>query len=495
MTTASSHASHPSAEDHASAEVSAVDSSARGPLLLLIGASVKWLLLGSVLALITSIQLFKPAFLADCSWLTYGRAEAMRETIFIYGWAANAGLAIALWVLARIGGSPLRAANWVGAGAIFWNLGLLLGVIGIATGDATSISFLQLPRYVQPFMLFAYGAIAVAGVLAWTGRRHEQTFVSHWYAVAALFLFPWIFSVAQVMLLWAPVRGTLQAVVAGWYVQGAWTLWLAPLALSGAYYLVPKITGRVIPSYVFWTSLSFWTLVFVGSWTGGRHLVGGPVPAWIPTFAIGSCSLLLFHYFMVLLNLRHAFKGGSGSAALRFISFGLIAYVVGGSADAVTSLRFIAKTTQFTHFMEGQQQLALYGGVSMLFFGAIYFMVPRISGKAWASGVFVNGHFALMMLGILLLVGALLSAGVIQGQGLNEIKMVDGKATTASFAQIAADTRPALLIATAAQGLLLLGNLLFAVNFFRTACLFSNKSSVPVTDLLRQPSTMEAPAS
>jgi cytochrome c oxidase cbb3-type subunit 1 len=493
MTTASTHVSRPSADIHASPEVSAIDSSARGPLLLLVGASIKWLVLGSVLAVITSIQLFKPTFLADCSWFTYGRAEAMRESIFIYGWAANAGLAIALWVLARIGGSPLRAANWVGAGAIFWNLGLLLGLIGIATGDATSISFLQLPRYVQPFMLFAYGAIAVAGVLAWTGRRHEQTFVSHWYAVAALFLFPWIFSAAQVMLLWAPVRGTLQAVVAGWYVQGAWTLWLAPLALSGAYYLVPKITGRVIPSYVFWTSLSFWTLVFVGPWTAGRNLVGGPVPAWIPTFAIGSCSLLLFHYFMVVLNLRHAFRGGS--AALRFIAFGILAYVIGGSADAITSLRFVAKTIQFTHFMEAQQQLALYGGVSMLFFGAIYFLVPRVSGRAWASGTFVNGHFTLMLLGILLLVGALMSAGVIQGNALNEVKIVDGQPVTASFAQIAASTRTPLLLATAAQAILLVGNLLLAVNFLRTACFASSKSGTPVSDFLRQPSTMEASAS
>ncbi|HEX2852945.1 MAG TPA: cbb3-type cytochrome c oxidase subunit I [Opitutaceae bacterium] len=486
MTTAPTHASQPPVEGSASAEVTAIDSTARGPLLLLVGAAVKWLVIGSVLALITSIQLFKPAFLADCSWFTHGRAEAMRETIFIYGWAANAGLAIALWVLARLGGSPLRAGNWIGAGAIFWNLGLLVGLIGIATGDATSISFLQLPRYVQPFMLFAYGAIAIAGVLAWTGRRHDQTFASHWYAVAALFLFPWIFSVAQVMLLWAPVRGTLQAVVAGWYVQGAWTLWLAPLALSGAYYLVPKITGRVIPSYVFWTSLSFWTLVFVGAWTGGRHLVGGPVPAWIPTFAIGSCSLLLFHYFMVLLNLRHAFRGGS--VALNFIAFGLVAYVAGGAADAVTSLRFVAKVTQFTHFIEAQQQLALYGGVSMMFFGAIYFLVPRVAGRVWASGALVRGHFFLTAVGVLLLVAALAKAGLTQGHGLNTASV--------SFAQIAADTRTSLLIATAAQGILLLGNLIFAFNFFHTACSFSpSKSGVPVTDLLRQPSTMEAPAS
>src|SRR6187431_2301161 len=104
MITAPTHVSPGNVEGSASLEVTAIDSSARGPLLLLICAAAKWLVLGGVFALLTSIQLINPAFLADCSWLTYGRAEALRETIFIYGWAANAGLAVALWVLARLGG-------------------------------------------------------------------------------------------------------------------------------------------------------------------------------------------------------------------------------------------------------------------------------------------------------------------------------------------------------------------------------------------------------
>ena len=54
---------------------------------------------------------------------------------------------------------------------------------------------------------------------------------------------------AQAVLLWWPVRGTVQAIAAGWYAQGVWTLWLAPLALAGAYYIVPKIAGRVLPTY------------------------------------------------------------------------------------------------------------------------------------------------------------------------------------------------------------------------------------------------------
>ena len=115
------------------------------------------------------------------------------------------------------------------------------------------------------------------------------SFASHWYAAAALFLFPWILSIAHVMLFSAPVRGVLQPIVAGWYAQSAWTLWIAPLALSAAYFVVPKVTGKVLPSYEF-ASLGFWCLVLVGGLTGGRHLVGGPVPAWISSVAVVACA-------------------------------------------------------------------------------------------------------------------------------------------------------------------------------------------------------------
>ncbi|MSU24765.1 MAG: hypothetical protein EXS32_13200 [Opitutus sp.] len=472
----------------ASAEVTAIDTSARWPLLLLFWSAIKWLVLSGGLALVTSIQLIKPSFFADCAWLTYGRAQALQETAFIYGWAANAGLAVALWVLGRLGGAPLRALNWVVVGTIFWNIAVALGCLGIATGEATSIAFLQLPRAVQPLMLVAYAAIGVAGILAWTGRRVACTYAAQWYALAALLLFPWIFSAAQVMLLWMPSRGVLQAVAAGWFAQGAWTLWLAPLGLAGAYYVVPKITGRALPSYDF-APHAFWALLVLGAWTAGRHLVGGPVPAWIASVAIVSCALLLFHYFVVGLNLRGAL--GGGGTALKFISFGLAAYVAGGFLDAITAFRDVARITQFTLFDAAQQQLALSGGLSMIFVGVIYYALPRLTGRAWFSAAFVRGHLALALLGVLLLVGSLAMAGWIQGHDLNNAKV--------SFADLAAHLRPWLLAAAAAQALLLLGHLIFAVNFLFTAaqaCPFGSPFAKPADpSLFRQPSTLEAPAS
>ncbi len=462
------------------AEVTEIDTSARWPLLLLLGSALLWLVVSGLLALVNLVQLHTPGFLADCSVLTFGRTAALQETAFIYGWAANAGLAVALWLLGRLGGAPLRSLNWVVAGTAFWNFALTLGLIGIATGDMTSNAWMHLPRYVLPMLAVAYGTIAVSGVLAWTGRRQEMTFAAQWYAIAALFLFPWIFSIAQIMLVFVPGRGVLQPLVAGWFVQGAWTLWLAPLALAAAYYLVPKITGRVLFNYGY-SRLGFWTLLVVGAWTGGRHLIGGPVPAWIATIAIVSCALLLIHYIVIIVNFRGAFTSG-GSPVLKFVSFGLTAYVIGGFLDAVTAMRGVAQHTQFTHFGEGQTQLALTGAFSMLIYGAVYFLAPRITGRAWPSGALVRAHYASAMIGTLVLVISLLGAGWVQGHDLND--------PAVSFANIARNVRPWLLAATAGQAILLLGNLLLATHVLWLA---SGKAATPA--VFRPAPTMEASVS
>jgi len=467
----------------ATAEVTAIDTQARVPLTLLLAAGLIWLVISGVLGVITSIQLHTPGFLADCSFLSVGRAQAMRETAFLYGWIANTGLAVVLWVLGRLGGSPLRALNWAVAGTIFWNLGLAVGLVGIGLGDMTSFASFQLPRYVGVLMLFAYAAIALPGVLAWSGRRSHGLFASHWYGVAALFLFPWLFSAAQVVLLWSPMRGTLQAVAGGWYTQSLWSLWLAPLALTGAYYIVPKVAGRLMPSYDF-APLGFWTLIFIGGWTGGRHLVGGPVPAWIPTMAVVACTMMLFHYILVGLNLRIASQ--AGGTAIKFIRFGLVAYVLTGTLDALTSFRLIAVETQFTFLATALEQLGLYAGISMMFFGALYYMLPRLTGRPWASGALTTGHRVLVSFGVVLLVATLAVAGWTQGSDLLDPKLPLG--------EIFNSLRVPLMIGTAAQIALVAANLLLVVNFFRSACVCC-ADATPSETPFRQPSALEAHAS
>ncbi|MBL9202046.1 MAG: cbb3-type cytochrome c oxidase subunit I [Opitutaceae bacterium] len=450
------------------AEVTAIDTQARGPLLLLLGSGLLWLVVGGVLALIAAIQLHSPQFLADCAYLTPGRAQALRETAFVYGWLANAGLGLALWILGRLGGEPLRGLNWAVAGTLFWNLGIAAGLVGIATGDMTSFTLLQLPRYVLPLLVFAYACIALPGVLAWSGRRADMMYASQWYAVAALFLFPWLLMASQAVLLWWPVRGVVQPIAAGWHVQSMWTLWLAPLALAVLHYVLPKVSGRTLPAYE-WASLSFWTLLFAGAWTGGRHLVGGPVPAWIPTMAVVAGSLLLFHYLVLVINCR-GIMGAEGTGA-GFLRFGFVAYVLFGGLDFLASFRSLAEGSQFTLVEPALREIGLYGAISMMFFGGIYYAVPRLTNRVWASGAMIGGHRVLVIAGIVGAVLALAIAGNSQGSALLDPKV--------SFAEMANQMRVSLLAHTAAQAVLLAANLLLLVNFLRSACCCGTSTEAP----------------
>ncbi|MDO8543482.1 MAG: cbb3-type cytochrome c oxidase subunit I [Opitutaceae bacterium] len=465
-----------------SAEVSPVDVHARGALLLLLASSLGWLVLSGILALIAAIQLHSPAFLQDLPWLTHGRAEALRETAFIYGWAANAGLGIGLWLVGRLGGNLLRALNWTVTGTVFWNLGVLAGLVGIALGDMTSLPMLQLPRYVQPLLVVAYAAIALSGVLAWSGRRVDSTYASQWYVVAALFLFPWLLTAGQMVMLWAPMRGTLQAIAAAWYAQGIWSFWLAPLALAGAYYIVPKVTGRLLPSYEF-APLAFWVLLMAGGWTAGRALVGGPVPAWISTVAIVAGMLVLFHHMVLGLNLR-VVLGGTGNA-LSFIRFGLAAYILSGVLNAIVSFRVVAERLHFTFAGSALDQLAYQGAISTLFFGSIYYMLPRLTGRTWSSGALIVGHRVLFIAGVVGAVVSLTVAGWLQGGYL-----LDGKTPVAD---ILGNIRGPLLIATASQLVMLAANLLLVVNFFQSVCP-CRTADASSPGPFRQPSAVEATA-
>ena len=122
--------------------------------------------------------------------------------------------------------------------------------------------------------------------------------------------------------------------------------------------------------------------------------------------------------------------------------------------------------SQFTYFQQAQQQLHL-GAFSLVMFGTLYFMAPRLAGAPWPSISLLRAHFLAILIGFGLLVGSLGAAGWIQGAALND--------ATVSFATIGERTRPWLQLAAVAQGVALCGNLLLALNFLR---LFCTKSAV-----------------
>ncbi|RME71406.1 MAG: hypothetical protein D6781_04285, partial [Verrucomicrobia bacterium] len=267
------------------AELFEIDESTRIPALIFLGTAVAWLFIGTVFALIASFKMHTPEFLANSEWLTFGRVRTAHLNTVIYGWATNSAVAVAFWLMARLSRTKLQHAGVLYVSGALWNFGVLVGTIGILRGDSQSIEWLEFPPYATPILFVSYALIGVWTIITFRFRRSEHTYVSQWYILAAMFWFPWLYSVAQIMLIFAPTVGVVQALTNWWFAHNVLGLWFTPIGLAAVYYFIPKVLGKPIHSYHL-SVLGFWSLAFFYNWAGVHHLIGGPIPVWVQSAGI-----------------------------------------------------------------------------------------------------------------------------------------------------------------------------------------------------------------
>jgi cytochrome c oxidase cbb3-type subunit 1 len=435
----------------------AIDASCRLPLVVLFLSAAVWLVIASAFALIASIKFHAPGFLADTAWLTYGRVRPAALNCMLYGFCLPAGLGVALWLLARLGRTRLALPSLVTTGAVCWNLGVAAGVGGVLAGGSTGFEHLEMPPYAARLVFLGYLMIVVWAVLTFHQRRERQLFVSQWFLFAALFWFPWIYSTADLLLLTFRVRGMAQAAIAWWYSDNLLVVWLGLVGLAAVFYFVPKLTGRELHSR-YLALLTFWMLILVASW--GGIPANAPVPAWMPVSSAVATGLGVIPIIAVALNV-HGTLGGQCSKlmahpSLRFIGFGVVAFIVAGLMSAAGALSEVDHVTHFTWFTVAKGLLNSYGFFAMVIFGAVYYIVPQLLGLEFPFANLVRVHFWTASAGILLLVVPLAAGGIVQGIKLQQADI--------PFTDVASGTLPFLRASTTGDLLIALGHLMFLVN-------------------------------
>lgn len=453
--------SHPATTDpYLRSVLSEVDASIRVAALFFIVSAVAWLIISTGLTLITAYQSYQPDFMSGCEFVTYGRLYPASVNAMLFGWGCNVIFAISLWIIARLSLAPICNGALLVVAGVFWNLGLSVGLGGILSGDLTGAEFLELPGYATPLLLFAYTLIAIWGIMAFRVRRGQGVYVSQWYILAALFWFPWIYMIAQFMVVWFPVRGVVQSIISHWFMYNVHNLWLTPIALATAYYIIPKVLGRPIYSNTL-ALLGFCSLALLGSWTGMAHLIGGPIPIWMSSVGVVASVMMMIPVITVTLNLYLSVKGAGTdvwrSPALRFVMFGVLSYFFAGMIGALMSLRSVNEITHFTTFASGQTQYLLYGFFAMVMFGGVYFMLPRLTRREWPSATLIYLHFWGSAAGITMMVVALLVGGWLAGNQMNDAAV--------PFADVVQSMVPWLKIRLISLIFLTAGHLAFAINF------------------------------
>lgn len=442
-----------------------IDASCRTPVMLLFSFSLVWLLIGTVFALITSFKMHMPDLLGDISWLTFGRVRPAHLNSVVYGFASQAGIGVTLWLMCRLCRTPLTFGWVMNLAAIFWNVGVAIGIAGILAGDSTGIEWLEFPPYATPILFAAFALLALWGIITFRYRREPHLYVSQFYLLAALFWFPWLYTTAQILLVMEPVRGVVQAAVNWWFAHNVLGLWITPIGLASIYYFIPKVLGRPVHSY-YLSMLGFWSLALFYNWNGMHHLVGGPLPAWLITVSIVASAMMTIPVVTVGINHHLTMLGNfhrlKDSPVLRFMVFGGMSYTLTSLHGVLLALRSVSEVTHFTHSTIAHAHLGMYAFFAMVMFGSIYYIVPRVIQIEWPSARLIRLHFWACAIGILIYVVALGTGGVLEGLAMNnpDVPFLDPVKRS-----VVTLTLPYLKIRSHSGMLIAVGHLAFAVSF------------------------------
>ncbi len=470
-----------------------LDRSLQGPLSLLFLSATLWLVVSSFIAAIAFWQLKFPGFIDyQCAiqnpyfgWffdlihqgLNYGRAVAASKSILIYGWLVQGFLGVAIWLTGHLTQkSPCKAGSYFLLGAIaLWNLGILVGVVGIFSGEASGFAGFDFPKYASAILFVAYAFIGLGIGMRFAMKRCTKSTPAEWYLLGAVFWFPWFFAVAYYFVFCKVVFGVMPALVHAWYIGGLEVLVLGSLAIAALYYWIPTLLGVAL-NRVHSAKGAFWFFAFLGAWTGVRHLVGGPIPAWMITSSVVAGVLLLIPAIMIanhqMVPLWSHWCKVKSNPVLWYLATGGISFVVWVSLEAFLSLRGVSAALRFSYFEMGVSAVLEYSFLSMVLFGSIYAILPKLTGKELPCCVTCCSkcQFWWGFCGIITYFTGTFCAGVFMGLGINFAPM--------AFVATKNLASPFFWLSVVGGAMVLFANLIFVKNVAATllaACCNSNK--------------------
>jgi cytochrome c oxidase cbb3-type subunit 1 len=159
------------------------------------------------------------------------------------------------------------------------------------------------------------------------------------------------------------------------------------------------------------------------------------------------------------MTMRGVFSMLKTSPTLRFTVFGSFLYTVASFQGSLEALRSHQEITHFTQYTIGHAHLGLYGFFSMIMFGAMYYIFPRVTNNEWSSARLIKVHFWGSALGILSYGVGLCWAGWWQGTMMNNPSI--------PFLQIVEYIKPYLILRSISGAGMTIAHLAFALSVWR----------------------------
>jgi cbb3-type cytochrome oxidase subunit 1 len=269
---------------------------------------------------------------------------------------------------------------------------------------------------VDAFVVLAFILMVCEFVLPFFKARLSELYVSGWYIIGGIIFTLLAYPVGNLVPELVP--GARGAAFSGLWIHDAVGLYVTPFAVAIAYYVIPATTRRAIFSH-FLSMVGFWLLFFVYPLNGTHHYVYSAIPMAAQKGAIVASAYLGMTVILVVTNLLLSLRGSSGIVAkdvpLRFVWFGVVAYLLVSLEGAVQALMPVNRFIHFTDWVIGHSHFAMIGFASFLALGGIAHLWQRIPGTRFNERA-MNWSFWLLAVGLTLMVSDLTIAGLVEAQ-------------------------------------------------------------------------------
>ncbi len=445
-------------------------------------SAVMWLVLAVTMGLVLHLRTLLPGVAAGVEFLSYGRLRAVHDTVLVFGWLTVAGFAAAYSIIPRLTMAQLHNEVLGAASVVFWNIALFVGVGALLFGWNQGRPLAELVFPVDLALLVMMFFVLYNVALTAVHRRERTLYVAAWYVLAGVLLLPLVYLVGNLPVF----TGMTDAIVSGFYLNAIEMLWLLPVGLAVAYYVVPVETGNQLASTVV-ARTGFWVLMFAGGWAGHRFYIKGPGPEYLESMAIGMVFVLLIPVLSAVSNLLATGQGRWGllghAYGLRFAVAGLGLALLWISLVVLGAVPQVHRLVGLTMWVSGVRHLATYGVFTAFAFALIYHVFPLMIGRDWWSRPAASFHFWATVGGVTVGSAVLLVAGVVQGASQQTWARVgDPELLGAAFQSQVVLLRGFQVVGALAFAVVAAAQYVFAVNAFRT----SRKG--PMLQLVQPPS-------
>ena len=437
--------------------------------------TIIWGIVGMAVGVLIAAQLAWPALNFDIPWLTFSRLRPLHTNAVIFAFGGSALFATSYYIVQRTCHARLCDDRFAAFTFWGWQLVIVAAVITLPLGYTSSKEYAELewPIDVLITVIWVVYAYVFFGTIA--RRKVKHIYVANWFfgayiiTVALLHVFNSMAIPVSFMKSYSMYAGVQDAMVQWWYGHNAVGFFLTAAFLGMMYYFVPKQAERPIYSYRL-SVVHFWALIFVYIWAGPHHLHYTALPDWTQSLGMVMSLILLAPSWGGMINglmtLSGAWQKLRTDPVLRFLIVSLSFYGMSTFEGPMMSIKTVNALSHYTDWTIGHVHSGALGWVAFITIGSMYYLIPRLYGRAIYSVKLIDAHFWISTIGIVLYITAMWVSGIMQGLMWRAIHP-DGTLIY-SFVESVQAMHPFYIIRTVGGAFFLLGMLIMAYNLWKT---------------------------